>query len=235
MHNCTSREVSREVLREVSHCSQFVPFHPQHTHELYPPPTLYPPHTHTQKHIQVSAVQDWHKNRQFAKLNKQNNAIDIKVIRDGHEQVIPNTHVLVGDVLLLEAGDKVVADGVYVHGYDLVIDESSLTGESDPMKKHEGEPWCRRYGCVIGWGVAFGCGIGCGIGCGGCMGMRVTENQAQPKPFLVTPCPFPHTCTCNHKHPHSPTTPTHPHPHTHVQWHECYRRQRQGVGTRSRP
>lgn len=93
---------------------------------------------------QVSAVQDWHKNRQFAKLNKQNNAIDVKVLRDGTEQLLPNTEVVVGDVLLLEAGDKVVADGVYLHGYDLVIDESSLTGESEPIKKGTDDPWCRR-------------------------------------------------------------------------------------------
>lgn len=90
-------------------------------------------------------MQDWHKNRQFAKLNKQNNAIDVKVLRDGTEQLLPNTQVLVGDVLLLEAGDKVVADGVYLHGYDLVIDESSLTGESEPIKKGSDDPWCRRY------------------------------------------------------------------------------------------
>lgn len=90
-------------------------------------------------------MQDWHKNRQFAKLNKQNNAIDVKVLRNGTEQLLPNTEVVVGDVLLLEAGDKVVADGVYLHGYDLVIDESSLTGESEPIQKGHLDPWCRRY------------------------------------------------------------------------------------------
>jgi magnesium-transporting ATPase (P-type) len=41
------------------------------------------------------------------------------------------------------AGDKVVADGLVVESYGLVVDEASLTGESDPIKKSEEDPWCR--------------------------------------------------------------------------------------------
>ena len=43
--------------------------------------------------------------------------------------------VVVGDLLFLDAGDKVIADGVVVASQGLVIDEASLTGESDPIKK----------------------------------------------------------------------------------------------------
>lgn len=43
----------------------------------------------------------------------------------------------------LRAGDKVVADGVVVESHGLVVDEASLTGESDPIKKSEEDPWCR--------------------------------------------------------------------------------------------
>ena len=47
-------------------------------------------------------------------------------------------------MLLLDTGDKVVADGVMAGGHNLVIDEASLTGESDPIKKSRDEdPWCR--------------------------------------------------------------------------------------------
>lgn len=48
-----------------------------------------------------------------------------------------------GDVLVLDTGDKVVADGLYISGHNLVIDEASLTGESDPKKKSHEKPWLR--------------------------------------------------------------------------------------------
>jgi Ca2+-transporting ATPase len=59
-------------------------------------------------------------------------------------QIINNTDVLVGDVMLIDTGDKIVADGIMVDGHHLVVDEASLTGESDPIKKSPDEdPWCR--------------------------------------------------------------------------------------------
>ena len=50
---------------------------------------------------------------------------------------------LQGDVLVLDTGDKVVADGLFISGHNLVIDEASLTGESDPKKKSCEKPWLR--------------------------------------------------------------------------------------------
>jgi P-type E1-E2 ATPase len=44
-------------------------------------------------------------------------------------QVVPNTDLVVGDVLLVNMGDKVVADGIMIDGFHLVVDEASLTGE----------------------------------------------------------------------------------------------------------
>jgi hypothetical protein len=40
-------------------------------------------------------------------------------------------------------GDKVIADGLVVESLGLVIDEASLTGESDPIKKNDDDPWVR--------------------------------------------------------------------------------------------
>jgi P-type E1-E2 ATPase len=50
-------------------------------------------------------------------------------------QVIKNTELVVGDVYLINMGDKVVADGVMIDGFHLIIDEASLTGDclSQPM------------------------------------------------------------------------------------------------------
>src|SRR5271168_1933068 len=47
--------------------------------------------------------------------------------------------VLVGDVLHLEPGDLVPADGVFISGHNVRCDESSITGESDQKKKTPGD------------------------------------------------------------------------------------------------
>lgn len=57
------------------------------------------------------------------------------VLRDGMEVKIPVKEVVPGDILILRAGDKVAADARVIESYDLTIDESVLTGESEPVKK----------------------------------------------------------------------------------------------------
>ena len=59
----------------------------------------------------------------------------------GKEEVIKNVDVVVGDVLKLEAGNAVVADGFFVQGFKLKANESSVTGESEPIMKGEQEPY----------------------------------------------------------------------------------------------
>ena len=58
-----------------------------------------------------------------------------RVRRDGAEAEIPAEEVVVGDVVLLEAGDDVAADGRIIEAHSLDIDESALTGESVPASK----------------------------------------------------------------------------------------------------
>ncbi|MCX7795002.1 MAG: calcium-translocating P-type ATPase, PMCA-type [bacterium] len=58
-----------------------------------------------------------------------------KVLRDGKVQTIPSREVVPGDVLILEAGDKVSCDGVLVEVYSFMVDESTLTGESVSVSK----------------------------------------------------------------------------------------------------
>ncbi len=58
--------------------------------------------------------------------------------RDGVETVIPAEQLVVGDVVLLAAGDQVPADGRIVTASALQIDESALTGESVPAAKEAG-------------------------------------------------------------------------------------------------
>lgn len=58
------------------------------------------------------------------------------VIRDGKEEKISAGDLTRGDVVLLEEGDNVPADMRIIESYDLLVDESALTGESLPVEKH---------------------------------------------------------------------------------------------------
>lgn len=62
-------------------------------------------------------------------------AATCKVLRDGKMQVIHAEDVVVGDVVLLEAGDSVAADGRIIENASLKIEEAALTGESVPVNK----------------------------------------------------------------------------------------------------
>ena len=60
-----------------------------------------------------------------------------RVFRDGERLIIPSVQIVPGDIVELEAGDMVVADGRILHNYSLKVNESSLTGESEGVEKTE--------------------------------------------------------------------------------------------------
>uniref|UniRef100_A0A1D2A822 Calcium-transporting ATPase n=2 Tax=Auxenochlorella protothecoides TaxID=3075 RepID=A0A1D2A822_AUXPR len=91
----------------------------------------------------VGALTDWQKDRQMQVLNARKSVIEIKVLRGGHQCLCLNTEVVVGDIVLLHTGDKLVADGYCLESNALVIDEASLTGEADPVRKGPADPWIR--------------------------------------------------------------------------------------------
>ncbi len=62
-------------------------------------------------------------------------APDARVIRDGKEKTIPANELVVGDIVLLEAGDYVPADGRLLEAGSLKVDEGMLTGESTASEK----------------------------------------------------------------------------------------------------
>lgn len=71
-----------------------------------------------------------------------NNDRDVKAIRSGKSTMISVYNIMVGDVLHLEPGDSIPADGILISGYGMKCDESSVTGESDHIKKTNGyEVW----------------------------------------------------------------------------------------------
>ena len=69
---------------------------------------------------------------------KQLSSPNAKVIRSGVKQEIPSVEVVPGDLVMLEAGDMIVADGRILHNYSLQVNESSLTGESTNVEKQDG-------------------------------------------------------------------------------------------------
>ncbi|KAJ7227086.1 Ca-transporting ATPase [Mycena pura] len=80
--------------------------------------------------VVVGSVNDWQKERQFQVLNDKKEERGVKVIRGGVE-----TQVVVGDIALLEPGEIVPCDGVFLSGHNVRCDESAATGESDAIKK----------------------------------------------------------------------------------------------------
>lgn len=81
--------------------------------------------------------------RKFDLLNSTNDDTPVKVVRDGAVTEIPKQDVVVGDVVLLESGEEVPADGTLQEAVSLKINESTLTGEPmidktvDPAHFHE--------------------------------------------------------------------------------------------------
>ncbi len=76
-----------------------------------------------------------------------------RVIRDGQAQEIPAGDVVLGDHILLAAGDTIVADGPVLEANYLEVDEALLTGESDPVRRHPGEALLSGSFCVAGEGA----------------------------------------------------------------------------------
>ena len=70
---------------------------------------------------------------------KELSAPKAKVLRDGIKTEIASKEIVPGDVLLLEAGDMIVADGRIIENYSLQVNESSLTGESTNVDKKDEE------------------------------------------------------------------------------------------------
>ncbi|XP_062842686.1 plasma membrane calcium-transporting ATPase 4 isoform X1 [Trichomycterus rosablanca] len=86
--------------------------------------------------VLVTAFNDWSKEKQFRGLQSRiEQEQKFTVIRKGQVIQIPVAEIVVGDMAQIKYGDLLPADGILIQGNDLKIDESSLTGESDQVKK----------------------------------------------------------------------------------------------------
>jgi cation-transporting ATPase E len=85
---------------------------------------------------------------QIALLNR----TQATVMRDGQERLLNPEQIVRGDVLRVGAGDQVFADGTVIGDSTLEMDESLLTGESDPVPKRPGDPVSSGSYCLSGSG-----------------------------------------------------------------------------------
>uniref|UniRef100_A0AAY4DZX2 Calcium-transporting ATPase n=1 Tax=Denticeps clupeoides TaxID=299321 RepID=A0AAY4DZX2_9TELE len=86
--------------------------------------------------VLVTAFNDWSKEKQFRGLQSRiEQEQKFTVIRKGQVIQIPVAEIVVGDIAQIKYGDLLPADGIMIQGNDLKIDESSLTGESDQVRK----------------------------------------------------------------------------------------------------
>lgn len=87
----------------------------------------------------VGFIVEVNANKKFQLLNQVNDDIQVKVVRDGKITEVPRKDIVVGDVVLLETGEEVPADGELLDSMMLSINESTLTGEPMINKTHKPE------------------------------------------------------------------------------------------------
>nr|XP_023897194.1 calcium-transporting ATPase 4, plasma membrane-type-like [Quercus suber] len=91
--------------------------------------------------VLVTAISDYRQSLQFRDLDKEKKNIIIQVTRDGCRQKVSIYDLVAGDVVHLSIGDQVPADGVFISGHSLSVDESSLSGESEAVNVTQETPF----------------------------------------------------------------------------------------------
>ncbi|MBO5713543.1 MAG: cation-transporting P-type ATPase, partial [Clostridia bacterium] len=80
--------------------------------------------------VALTVIMEGKSQKAFDLLNNVNEHSAVKVLRNGNVIIINQSQLVVGDVLFLEAGNKIFADGRIISSTNLTVDESALTGES---------------------------------------------------------------------------------------------------------
>ena len=100
----------------------------------------------------VSSISEYGSNKTFEKLESNISNIKVKVIRDKKLTEICINDIVVGDLLVLESGDKIGADGVLIEG-NLLVDESILNGETKEQNKKVNSKVFRGTTIYSGYGI----------------------------------------------------------------------------------
>ncbi|KAI9191273.1 hypothetical protein LWI28_006175 [Acer negundo] len=135
--------------------------------------------------IVVTAISDYRQSLQFQNLNDEKRNIHLEVIRGGRRVEVSIYDLVVGDVMPLNIGDQVPADGVVISGHSLSIDESSMTGESKIAHKDSKNPFLMS-GCKVadGSGTMLVTGVGVNTEWGLLMA-SISEDNGEETPLQV--------------------------------------------------
>ncbi|BBN05447.1 P-type Ca2+ transporter type 2C [Marchantia polymorpha subsp. ruderalis] len=135
--------------------------------------------------IIVTATSDYRQSLQFRSLNDVKKNIQIEAIRGGRRCRISVFDIVVGDLVPVNIGDQVPADGLMVSGQSLTIDESSMTGESLPVHKDSKHPFLLS-GCKVvdGYGTMLVTAVGTHTEWGQVMA-TLTEDNGEETPLQV--------------------------------------------------
>ncbi|KAJ7955855.1 Calcium-transporting ATPase [Quillaja saponaria] len=135
--------------------------------------------------IVVTAISDYKQSLQFQNLNEEKRNIHLEVIRGGRRVEISIYDIVVGDVIPLNIGDQVPADGIVISGHSLSIDESSMTGESKIVYKGSKDPFLMS-GCKVadGNGTMLVTGVGINTEWGLLMA-SISEDTGEETPLQV--------------------------------------------------
>ncbi|KAF5954888.1 hypothetical protein HYC85_007744 [Camellia sinensis] len=135
--------------------------------------------------IVVTAISDYKQSLQFQNLNEEKKNIHLEVVRGGRRLDVSIFDLVVGDVVPLKIGDQVPADGIFISGHSLAIDESSMTGESKIVQKGSKDPFLMS-GCKVadGYGTMLVTSVGINTEWGLLMA-SISEDTGEETPLQV--------------------------------------------------
>ncbi len=108
----------------------------------------------------IAFFNEYRSSREFDVLNAHRDDVAVKVIRDGRPVSVPTRDIVVGDRILLEAGDAIPADGWVMSADDLASDESAFTGETEPVNKPEKDRLLKGSFITAGKGQMIAAAVG---------------------------------------------------------------------------
>ncbi|MDD1728986.1 MAG: calcium-translocating P-type ATPase, PMCA-type [Methanospirillum sp.] len=108
----------------------------------------------------IAFLTEYKSNREFEALYAMREDTSVKVVRNGSPTSIQMRDVVVGDYILLEAGDQVPADGYLRVASDIEVDESAFTGESEPVGKNSDDEVMKGSYITAGRGTMIAAAVG---------------------------------------------------------------------------
>jgi P-type Ca2+ transporter type 2C len=108
----------------------------------------------------IAFFNEYRSSREFDVLNAHRDDVAVKVIRNGHPASVPSRDIVVGDLILLEAGDALPADGWVIASDDMYSDESAFTGETEPVGKSIGDRVLKGAFITAGKGHMLAAAVG---------------------------------------------------------------------------